>query len=335
MDNDMAPLHAGTVALGIRHVLCTPLRLVRYVERRDQKVGEQAIGVLYLDSRERGALVSSSARSALEMLSAEAALAIENARLYRQALDKAKYEQELKVAAAIQRGLLPEPNVSGAFFTATASSAPCLAVGGDFFDYVDLPDRRFGFIVGDVAGKGSPAALLASAVTGMFGAESTYQISPASVISRINHGLFRRSIENRFLTTFYGVLSPDGTLTFTNGGHNAPVLVTKSGVKRLETGGMVLGLFEQSTFEEETLQMQPGDFIVAFSDGVTEALNTTGEEYADPRLLESIERHRVGAAGSAQKFLEHLLEDVRTFCDGEDPHDDITLLMVRYDGPKV
>ena len=115
------------------------------------------------------------------------------------------------------------------------------------------------------------------------------------MISRINHGLFRRSIENRFLTTFYGVLSPDGALTFTNGGHNAPVLVTQSGVRRLETGGMVLGLFEQSTFDEETLQMQPGDFIVAFSDGVTEALNTTGEEYADPRLLESIERHRADA----------------------------------------
>src|SRR5207253_6565868 len=102
---------------------------------------------------------------------AEATLAIEKARLYRQALDKAKYEQELKVAAAIQRGLLPEPNVNGVFFTASASSEPCLAAGGDFFDYVDLADGRFGFIVGDVAGKGSPAALLASAVTGTFGAE--------------------------------------------------------------------------------------------------------------------------------------------------------------------
>ena len=334
MDNAMAPLHAGTVALGIRHVLCTPLRLVRYVERADDKPGEQAIGVLYLDSRERGALVSSSARSALEMLSAEAALAIENARLYRQALDKEKYEQELKVAAAIQRGLLPAPNVDGAFFTAAASSAPCLAVGGDFFDYVDLPAGRFGFIVGDVAGKGSPAALLASAVTGMFGAESTYQISPAAVISRINHGLFRRSIENRFLTTFYGVLAPDGALTFTNGGHNAPVLVTSSGIRRLETGGMVLGLFEQSTFEEETVTLQPGDFLIAFSDGVTEALNTAGEEYMDERLLASIDRHRKGGVASAQQFLENLLADVRAFCDGETPHDDITLLMVRYDGSR-
>ena len=173
MDQGLAALHMGTVALGIRHVLCTPLRLVRYVERADDKPAEQVIGVLYLDSRERGALGSSSARSALEMLSAEAALAIENARLYREALDKAKYERELKVAADIQRALLPAGNVKGAFFTSTGSSSPCLAVGGDFFDYVDLPGNRFGFIVGDVAGKGSPAALLAASVSGMFAAEST------------------------------------------------------------------------------------------------------------------------------------------------------------------
>src|SRR2546423_3758206 len=125
------------------------------------------------------------------MLSAEAALAIENARLYRQALDKAKYEQELKVAAAIQRGLLPAPNVSGAFFTATASSAPCLAVGGDFFDYVDLPGGRFGFIVGDVAGKGSPSALLASAVTGMVGAAAEHPTRPPPPVTPPHYPLAR------------------------------------------------------------------------------------------------------------------------------------------------
>jgi serine phosphatase RsbU (regulator of sigma subunit)/pSer/pThr/pTyr-binding forkhead associated (FHA) protein len=332
MDTDLAALHMGTVALGIRNVLCTPLRLVRYVERRDDKPGEEVIGVLYLDSRERGALGSSSVRSALEMLSAEAALAIENARLYREALDKAKYERELKVAADIQRALLPAPIVEGAFFTTAGSSSPCLAVGGDFFDYVDLPGGRFGFIVGDVAGKGSPAALLAAAVTGMFVAESTYQASPAVVISRLNHGLFRRSIENRFLTTFYGVLASDGSFTFTNGGHNAPVLVTSSGVRRLETGGMVLGLFEHATFEEECVQLQPGDFVVAFSDGVTEAVNPAGDEYMDDRLLASIERHRAIGAKSASQFLDRLLADVRVFSEGEAPRDDITLLMVRYDG---
>nr|UXE44931.1 hypothetical protein Hi04_10k_c3996_00006 [uncultured bacterium] len=332
MDTNLAALHTGTVALGIRHVLCTPLRLVRYVERRDDKPGEEIIGVLYLDSRERGALGSSSVRSALEMLSAEAALAIENARLYREALDKAKYERELKVAADIQRALLPAPTVDGAFFTTAGSSSPCLAVGGDFFDYVDLPNGRFGFIVGDVAGKGSPAALLAAAVSGMFVAESTYQSSPAVVVSRLNHGLFRRSIENRFLTTFYGVLANDGMFTFTNGGHNAPVLVTSTGVRRLETGGMVLGLFEHAAFEEECVRLQPGDFVVAFSDGVTEAVNPAGDEYMDDRLLASIDRHRALSAKSAPQFLERLLADVRLFCEGETPRDDITLVMVRYDG---
>src|SRR5262249_43739217 len=206
----LAQLPAGTVALGIRHVLCTPLRLVRYVERADQKGAEEIIGVLYLDSRERGALRSASSVAALDTLSAEAALAIENARLYREALDKAKFEQELKVAAAIQQALLPVGNREGHFFSTAAASIACRAVGGDFFDYVDLPPSQFGFIVGDVAGKGSPAALLAAAVLGMFSAEATYQASPSPLITRLNLGLFRRAIESRFLTTFYGILGPNG-----------------------------------------------------------------------------------------------------------------------------
>jgi sigma-B regulation protein RsbU (phosphoserine phosphatase) len=329
LDDQLAPLHTGTVALGIRHVLCTPLRLVRYVERADEKPADQTIGVLYLDSRERASLRSAASRSALETLSAEAALAIENARLYRQALDKAKFEQDLKVAAAIQRALLPQARFDGRFCTALGSSSPCLAVGGDFFDYVDLPTGQFGFIVGDVAGKGSPAALLAAAVLGMFSAESTYQVSPASVVARLNRGLFRRAIENKFLTAFYGILAPDGALTFSNAGHNAPVLVSASGLRRLETGGLVLGLFEHAAFEEETVVLQPGDFVVAFSDGVTEAFDAAGEEYTDDRLLASIERHRNDAP---QALLDGLLADVKAFAGDATQNDDLTLVMVRFDG---
>src|SRR5499426_161885 len=273
LDGDLAQLHTGTVALGIRHVLCTPLRLVRYVERAEQKGAEEIIGVLYLDSRERGALRSAPAQQALDTLSAEAAVAIENARLYREALDKAKLEQDLKVAAAIQQSLLPVGNREGPFFTTAAASIACRAVGGDFFDYVDLPTSQFGFIVGDVAGKGSPAALLAAAVLGMFSAEATYQASPSPLITRLNLGLFRRAIESRFLTTFYGMLAPDGTLTYCNAGHNPPLLVTAGGIRRLDKGGVVLGLFEHATFDEETVKLEPGDLIVAFSDGVTEAMN--------------------------------------------------------------
>ena len=331
LDGDLAALHTGTVALGIRHVLCTPLRLVRYVERVEQKVAEELIGVLYLDSRERGALRSASAQSALETLSAEAALAIENARLYREALDKAKFEEELKVAAAIQQSLLPPPNRDGEFFSTSAASIACRAVGGDFFDYADLPTDQFGFIVGDVAGKGSPAALLAAAVLGMFSAEATYHTSASQLIARLNHGLFRRAIESRFLTTFYGMLGPDGSLTYCNAGHNAPLLVSRSGIRRLETGGVVLGLFDHATFDEETLALEPGDFVLAFSDGVTEALNPAGDEFTDERLIASVTSHR---RATPQGAVEALLADVRTFCEDATQSDDLTILLVRYDGPK-
>src|SRR5207249_10136174 len=129
------------------------------------------------------ALRSAATRSALETLSTEAAIAIENARLYREALERAKMEQELKVAAAIQQSLLPAAGRTGAFFTTAGASVPCRSVGGDFFDYIDLPAGQFGFLLGDVAGKGPPAALLSAALLGMFGAEATYQSSAAPLMT--------------------------------------------------------------------------------------------------------------------------------------------------------
>jgi phosphoserine phosphatase RsbU/P len=329
LDEDMAALHSGTVALGIRHVLCTPLKLVRVVERAEDRTDDKAIGVLYLDSRERGALRSASVRSALETLGTEAAGAIENARLYREALERAKMEQELKVAAAIQQSLLPAGDRAGHFFRTAGASVPCRAVGGDFFDYMDLPSGQFGFFLGDVAGKGPPAALLAAAVLGMFSVEATYQTHAAALVSRLNGGLFRRAIEARFLTAFYGILGADGSLTYSNAGHNAPVLVTADGVRRLETGGVVLGLFEFASFEEETLMLRGGDVIIAFSDGVTEALNEAGDEFTDERLLAAVDAHRHQAP---QAILDALLTDLRAFCGSATQSDDVTIVVVRYDG---
>lgn len=329
LDGEMAHLHTGTVALGIRHVLCAPLRLVRYVERAEESTADKMIGVLYLDSRERAALRSAATRSALETLSTEAAVAIENARLYREAIESAKLEQELKVAAAIQQALLPAAGRAGAFFTTAGASVPCRSVGGDFFDYVDLPTGGFGFIIADVAGKGSPAALLSAALVGMFSAEASYHASAAAVLERMNRGLLRRGVEGRFATAFYAMIGSDGTLTYSNGGHNAPFLVTSDSVRRLETGGMVLGLFAHASFEEETLQLRPGDIIVSFSDGVSEALNEADEEYTDDRLLTSIDAHR---HGSPQELLDGLLADVHAFCGAATPNDDVTMVVVRYDG---
>jgi serine phosphatase RsbU (regulator of sigma subunit) len=329
LDEGVASQHMGTVALGIRCVLCTPLRLVRYVERADERSDDKIIGVLYLDSRERGALRSASTRTALDLLGSEAAVAIENARLYRLALERAKDEQDLKVAAAIQQALLPVAKRSGAYFTVAGTSVPCRAVGGDFFDYIDLPGGQFGFILGDVAGKGSPAALLAAALLGMFSSEAAYNTSAAALIGRLNAGLVRRAIEARFATMFYGMIDSGGSLTYSNAGHNAPLLVSAAGVRRLDTGGTVLGLFDRATFEEETVALAPGDFIVIFTDGVSEAFNAVGEEFGDTRLTSAVESHR---GEPPQAVVDALLADVRAFCGDAPQSDDVTMVVVRFDG---
>ncbi len=173
LDGELANVHMGTVALGIRNVQCVPLKLVRYVDKQDDAVaGERRIGVLYLDSREKGSFLSGSTRGALETLATEAAVAIENARLYRETMEKARMEQEMRIAAEIQQALLPKAGHSGSFFRTSASSIPCRSIGGDFYDYVDLPTGAFGFALGDVAGKGPPAALLSAMMQGMFAAQA-------------------------------------------------------------------------------------------------------------------------------------------------------------------
>src|SRR5689334_6447493 len=190
LDGDLANVHMGTVALGIRNVQCVPLKLVRYVDKADDVSGERRIGVLYLDSREKGSFLAGSTRGALETLATEAAVAIENARLYRETMEKAKMEQEMRIAAEIQQALLPKAGYSGPFFKTSASSLPCRSIGGDFYDYVDLPSGAFGFALGDVAGKGPPAALLSAMMQGIFAAQAAAADSPCATIARVNLALY-------------------------------------------------------------------------------------------------------------------------------------------------
>ncbi len=329
LDGDLANAHMGTVALGIRHVLCTPLKLVRYLDQADMDNEEKRIGVLYLDSREKGALLSRAARASLETLATEAAVAIENARLYRQTLEKARMEQELKIAAEIQQALLPEPQRKGAYFEAVAQSVPCRSIGGDFFDYVDLPDTSFGFAVGDVAGKGAPAALLTAVIQGVFSSQASSGTPPSETLSKVNQAIIRRAIESRFCTAFYAVVQANGQMTYCNAGHNPPMLFTKTGVKRLEKGGTILGLFELATFEEDTITVEAGDILVAFSDGVTEALSASGDEYGEDRLLACVDAAK---GKSLQELLDGIFASVREFCTGAVQSDDVTALVLRYDG---
>jgi sigma-B regulation protein RsbU (phosphoserine phosphatase) len=334
LDSAMADVHAGTVALGIRHVLCAPLHLVRYVDDADARSEDRRIGVLYLDSREKGTLLSTSTRSALETLATEAAVAIENARLYREAAEKARLEQEIRIAAEIQSALLPKLAVDKVFVEAAASTVACRSIGGDFFDYADQATGHFAFTLGDVAGKGPPAALLSALLQGMFSVEAQRSDPPAEVVSRVNCALFRRGIESRFATLFFGVVNPAGELIYCNAGHNPPfVLSPGGGARRLEAGGPVVGLLNGVPYDEETVHLKQGDRIVVFSDGVSEALNRDGDEFGDERLLDAINAVQTREPEiDATHFVEEVIKAVRVFTAGAPQSDDITAMIVRYRG---
>ncbi len=331
LDGNLPAAHTGTVALGIRHVFCIPLKLVRLADLPESSFEERRIGVLYLDSRERGTLVSGAVRSGMETLATEAAVAIENARLYREAVEKARMEQEMRIAAEIQQALLPPPAWSTDYFEAEGRTLPCRAIGGDFFDYLRCADGAAGFALADVSGKGAPAALLTAMIQGVLSAQAAFAGGPAAVLTRVNEVLLQRALGSRFVTLFLAALTPGGALRYCNAGHNPPFLFGRGGVRRLETGGLICGLFPTATYEEETLQLDSGDTLVAFSDGVSEAVNADGEEFGDARIQACIAGSiDAGVAG----LVATLLDALRAFTAGTVQGDDITVVAVRYTGPR-
>ena len=329
LDEGLADAHQGTVALGIRNVACVPLKLLRYVEAADDDVAEdRRIGVLYLDSRVKGSLQSKSTQLALEALAAEAAVAIENARLYRESQEKALLDQELRTAYEFQQALLPKAAPVKSYFEAAAAMVPCRSIGGHFYEYLELQDGAFGFTLGDVAGKGTPAGLLGARVQEIFAAHAAPH--PSITVTRINDVLMRRALEARFVTLLYGVLAPDGQLIYCNAGHNPPLLLGEDGVRRLDKGGMILGLFDDATFEEERVRLRPGDTLIVFSDGISEALNGAGEEFGDVRILDCVSAIPPGT--DPRIVIDTLFTRVREFTVSEPQSDDMTTLVVRYRG---
>jgi sigma-B regulation protein RsbU (phosphoserine phosphatase) len=323
--------HDTTRGLGIRQVICVPLHVVRFFEAAAQRHEDRRLGVLYLDGQEKGSLASETTQSTLEALAAEASIAIEHARMYRETLEKAKLEHELHVAAEIQRSLLPRSLVTLPYVEAAAVSTPCRAVGGDFFDYLRTQAAVFGFTVGDVAGKGPPAALMSAMMQGMFAYAARGQDTgdPASIVANINQALCQREVELRFVTLFFGVLAPDGRLCYCNAGHNPPFVVGERGVRRLPAGGPVVGILGHATYVQDVVALDPGDVVVVFSDGVSEALDANDEEFGEERLLDVIQR---AGPGDVQQLVDAILDAVHAFTVGAVQSDDITVMALRYHG---
>lgn len=325
-DELFAEDHAGTVQLGIRTVHCVPLRLVRYVEEASEAQEPRAIGVLYLDSREKGSLRSPAVQVGLETMAAEAAVAIENARLYRESQEHAWLEREMHTAHEFQQALLPAAPPTRDYFVAAAEMVPCLSIGGDFYDYLDL-DNRFGFVLGDVAGKGAAAGLLGARVQEIF-AHRAPGTEPAATVTAINTVMVLKGLDSRFVTLFYGILAPDGELTYCNAGHNPPLVIGAGGVRRLSTGGLIVGLFDDATYEQDVVQLRQGDTVVIYSDGVTEATNAEGSEFGETGIIECVQ-HAPRGLGPGE-LVQAVMTAVADFTVGAPQSDDITVLVIRY-----
>jgi sigma-B regulation protein RsbU (phosphoserine phosphatase) len=207
-------------------------------------------------------------------------------------------------------------------FAVSGVSIPAGAIGGDWYDFLDLGQGRWGLVLADVSGKGTAAALLMSATRAMLRSLAENACTPAEVLTKLNHLLVEDFPSGRFVTMVYAVLDSDkGTLTYANAGHLPPLLVDSSGARFLQTEmGLPLGI-RHGLFSETTIKLDDQFRIALYSDGITEATNPQGEEYGPERLAAHVQ-------GGGQ-CLEHLIEDVRAFANGAGLHDDATVIMLR------
>jgi sigma-B regulation protein RsbU (phosphoserine phosphatase) len=234
--------------------------------------------------------------------------------------------RELEDAQVIQRALLPSsmPAIDGCEMAAIWR--PASAFGGDCYDALSFSNTRAAITIGDVAGKGLPAALLMSNLQASVRAFAVSDAAPAAVVDRANRALCRHTPLDRFVTFFYGVLDTDGrTLHYTNAGHNFPILVRADGsVVRLATGGLVLGVATDARYSQDAVGLQSGDRLVLFTDGITEAEGRDGDEFGDDRLVETALAHR---SESPWRLVDAIVNRVTAYTGGIF-RDDATLLAV-------
>jgi phosphoserine phosphatase RsbU/P len=234
-----------------------------------------------------------------------------------------KQAQEYEEAREIQERLLPKQIPQAPGLEISGSWRPARIVGGDYFDVFKLSESKLGLCIGDVSGKGMPAALLMCNLQAVVKALATESTAPKELVEKANRVMWRNTTEDKFITLFYALVDVGSrTLQFTNAGHNAPVLTRQDGAQaRLEEGGLIVGAFQESEYGQGQIGLRPSDRLVMFTDGITEAVNEEDEEFGENRLVEACVR---GRQLSAQALHDFLFDAVTGFCGGEF-EDDATL----------
>jgi phosphoserine phosphatase RsbU/P len=260
-------------------------------------------------------------------LARQAQAALEGSRLHQLRLEKERQDRDLQIARQIQLGLLPKAAPRLAGFEIAGESRSCLQVGGDYFDYVPLAGGRLGLVIADVSGKGTPASLMMASVHAWLRALAGSEPAPR-VLERLNRFVYASTETSRYVTLFYGELDPaTRRLVYVNAGHVPPFVVRSKGPEeRLRSGGPVLGLLDEVVLEPGELQLDPGDLLVAVTDGVTEAVDAKGREFGDERVRQVLaSREGAGAA----ETLAALVSAVDAWAGPAGCSDDLTALILR------
>ena len=308
----------------------------RYVSARTSTRSELAaplvlegrtIGVFNLESDREDAYHGGH----LEMLAvfaAQAAVSIERTRLTRELLDRRRLEKELAIAREIQASFLPKraPDVPG--FDLAGATQPHDEVGGDYFDFIRVSDARLGIAIADVSGKGLPAALIMAGFRMSLLAEIRNEFTMRAVMRKVNSLLHESTERDKFVTMFYGVLDwKNRSLSFSNAGHNPPLLLRADGrVQYLLEGGVALGELPDARYEERPVALQPGDVLLLYTDGVSEAESPTGEQFGTRRLEQCLKRV---AGGTAHEILKGVVDEVTAYAGEHGVSDDLTLVVVK------
>jgi phosphoserine phosphatase RsbU/P len=319
--------------LELHTIVAIPIDKLPLIETLDATISTrqgELLGVLYLDSHVSSNAFTDLDRQVLRTLAREAATVVENARLFAAARAKSRLDHEIEIASQIQRQLLPRALPNLPELAVAGATLSCHAVGGDCFDVIPLGGGRYGFFVGDVAGKGISAALLATLLQGVFFTTAAMDISLPGVFSRVNEYLCERSAEDRYATVFYGILDKMGRFEYVNAGHVPPLVRRKSGgLEGLGSANFPVGMFPGAEYESARVKLEPGDYLVIYTDGVSEATNVQNEMFEEARLREAMEAF---GGETVEDLAQTIREGVKAFTQGAAQSDDITVLAIQYKG---
>jgi len=327
----------GSVALSASPVISADVRKDPvYVNARDATRSEmvapiisndEVIGVFDLESDQFNAY-SEDDLEVLMMLASQVAIIIEKVMLHEQLIEKKRLEGQLEVARQVQLELLPSGDPELVGFDISAYNFPTEEVSGDYYDWVRIYDDQIGLVIADVSGKGVPAAILMAFLRASLRAATHIGYATHISMAKVNFLLWESVESNQFVTAFYGILdAPNRTLAYSNAGHNPPLLLNAAGTSRfLEKGEQPLGMFRETRYHEYYLEFEPGDVLVLYTDGATEANSPQGEEFGRERLAQAVER---AYDRPAREMIAMLQMEILEWTDHKGSNDDVTFFIIK------